>query len=256
MPQTYRETGRKPPPDQSWDDPDPLSYPRASGVANPRPEGEQAMRRKLLPEPASPRSAGKPSLPYNRSNPSYLTGRRTPGGTGEGLRHLSDELSKGGTVRRPENPVPAELTSAFASTFVPTHPGQVRGVRPQTGQSGDPTHRPDLESTQSGVRRRLASTPITPPTQPMGLPSATPTPPPGGPQPQGAGMPTDIQLEQLIRSLVGSEGNPRKMPRPELPLPGDPRGRPGAIGVARPGMGPNPQPMLGGPSNSLRRRGR
>jgi hypothetical protein len=214
MPQTYRETGRKPPPDQSWDDPDPLSYPPASGVANPRPEGEQAMRRKLLPEPASPRSAGKPSLPYNRSNPSYLTGRRTPGGTGEGLRHLSDELSKGGTVRRPENPVPAELTSAFASTFVPTHPGQVRGVRPQTGQSGDPTHRPDLESTQSGVRRRLASTPITPPTQPMGLPSATPTPPS-----VAAGRSTDPALQQLLQSLRTQQ----PAQRPTLPMPGGQR---------------------------------
>jgi hypothetical protein len=240
---SYKELNITPPPGVSENDPVPGSYGR-KGVARPTPKGVGEMRKQILPEPAllggDPRRRGVPS-----GHPTQMN--IAPGGTS-------------GPIARPPNPVPPN----------PTGQGQVPGVRPEArpytrslgmrrvdpqGQA-DPTRRPDLESTQSGVRRRLASTPITPPTQPMGLPSATPTPPPGGPQPQGAGMPTDTQLEQLIRSLVGSEGNPRKMPRPELPLPGDPRGRPGAIGVARPGMGPNPQPMLGGPSNSLRRRGR
>lgn len=102
------------------------------------------------------------------------------------------------------------------------------------------TRRPEFEQTTT--HRRLPSTPNTPPAQAMPLPSATPTPPPDG-RPQGSGMPTEALIKQLLSSMPGSEGNPRAVPRPELPLPGDPRGRPGAIGVARPGMGPNSQPM-------------
>ena len=66
--------------------------------------------------------------------------------------------------------------------FPYTKEGQANAATARRRTATNPTHRPDLESTQSEVRRRLPSTPSTPPTQPMGLPSATPLSQPGTPE--------------------------------------------------------------------------
>ena len=126
--------------------------------------------------------------------------------------------------------------------FPYTPEGQANAATARRRTSTNPTHRPDLESTQSGVRRRLASTPITPPTQPMGLPSATPTPPS-----VAAGRSTDPALQQLLQSL-----------RTQQPAQGPTLQEPGGMGLMRqpPRLGLEQPPMLGGPRNSLRRRGR
>jgi hypothetical protein len=138
------------------------------------------------------------------------------------------------------------MPTVDGETFDYTPEGRQQAQRARRRSASQDTRRPAFEQT-TGPRRRLHSTPITPPpTQATALPSAAPTTPPG----PTSGMPTEAQIKQLLSSVPGSEGTPRQEPRP------DP-------GQTHPDLFPNPLPdeieqllrskLLGTPT---RRRGR